>query len=118
MAELERQLRLLRTYALFTYPFVCVPFLYLFFRQNGLDLTAYGTVVTVYYGTMFLADVPTSVIADKLGHRAMMILGPLLLAGGFVLLFSWRNMAGFCAGEALMGLGHSVLSGPPSAISR
>lgn len=116
LAGLERQLRILRAYALVTYPFVCIPFLYLFFRQHGIDLATYGTVVTVYYATMFVADVPTSVIADKLGQRAMMVLGPIILAAGFVVMFYWRSLAGFCVGEALLGLGHSALSGPPSAL--
>jgi len=113
---LEGQLRLLRAYALLTYPFVCVPFLWLFFRGNGLDVADYGTVITVYYVTMFAADVPTSILADRLGQRAMLVAGPALLALGFATLFCCRSFAGFCAGEALMGFGHSVLSGPPSTI--
>lgn len=36
--EFERQLRLLRAYAVLTYPFACVPFLFFFFSQQGLDL--------------------------------------------------------------------------------
>jgi MFS family permease len=113
---IDRELRLLRAYAVLTYPFACVPFLFFYFRSCGLDLTGYGTAIAVYYLTMFAADVPTSVLADRCGRRAMLVLGPLLLAAGFLLLFVWRSFAGFCAGEALMGLGHSVLSGPPSAL--
>lgn len=116
MAGPDRELRLLHAYALLTYPFVCVPFLFLYFRDHGLDVRGWGTVVAVYYVAMFAADVPTSVVADRLGHRAMLVLGPLLLAAGFAVLFAWRTFAGFCAGEALLGLGHSVLSGPPSAL--
>jgi hypothetical protein len=116
VGELERQLRWLRLYALLTYPFACVPFLFLFFTREGLDQAGYGKVIAVYYAVMFTADVPTSLLADRLGRRAMLVLGPLLLGAGFLLLFVWRGFAGFCAGEGLMGLGHSVLSGPPSAI--
>ncbi|MGE3173190.1 MAG: MFS transporter [Planctomycetota bacterium] len=116
MPSLDRELRLLRAYALLTYPFVCVPFLYLFFRGSGLDLADYGAVVTIYYAAMFVADVPTSVVADRLGQRSMLVLGPLLLGAGFALLFFWRSFTGFCVAEALMGLGHSVLSGPPSSM--
>ncbi len=114
--EFERQLRLLRAYAVLTYPFACVPFLFFFFSQQGLDLAGYGKVVALYYVVMFIADVPTSLLADRLGRRAMMVLGPMVLALGFVVLFYWRNCTGFCVGEGLMGLGHSILSGPPSAI--
>lgn len=116
VTPLERELRLLRAFALLTYPFACVPFLYFYFRGHGLDLPSYGTVVTVYYLTMFAADVPTSIVADRIGRRGMLVLGPLVLAAGFATVFVWRTFAGFCVGEALMGLGHSVLSGPPAAM--
>ena len=114
--ELDRQLRLLRAYALLTYPFVCVPFLFFYFSAQGLSLKGYGEVIAVYYAVMFLADVPTSLLADRLGRRAMMVLGPVVLGAGFATLFFWRDFPGFCVGEGLMGLGHSILSGPPSAI--
>lgn len=114
MPALEHELRWLRAYALLTYPFACVPFLFLYFRAHGLDLAEYGTVVTVYYVAMFVADVPTSVLADRLGQRAMMIAGPLVLGSGFVAMWIAPSFGGFCVGEALMGLGHSILSGPPS----
>lgn len=113
---LDRELRWLRAYALLTYPFVCVPFLFLFFQSHGLDLAGYGSVITVYYVAMFVCDVPTSVLADRLGQRAMLILGPLVLAAGFVVIWSSRTLTGFCVGEALMGVGHSILSGPPSTM--
>ena len=116
MLSLDRELRWLRAYALLTYPFVCVPFLFLFFQAHGLDLTGYGSVITVYYVAMFVCDVPTSVLADRLGQRAMLVIGPLVLAAGFVVIWSWRTLAGFCVGEALMGIGHSILSGPPSTM--
>jgi hypothetical protein len=116
MGELDRQLRWLHLYALLTFPFACVPFLFYHFTREGLDLRGYGQVISVYYAVMLVADVPTSLLADRLGRRAMLAIGPLLLGLGFLVLFVWRDFAGFCAGEALMGLGHSVLSGPPSAI--
>ena len=116
MPTLERELRWLRAYALLTYPFACVPFLFLFFRDHGLDLAQYGTVITAYYVAMFVFDVPTSILADRLGQRAMMVIGPVVLALGFVVLFTWRTFTGFCVGEALMGIGHSLLSGPPSTL--
>jgi len=113
---LDRQLLLLRLYALLTYPFACVPFLYFYFVGQGLDLAGYGLVVGIYYVAMFVAEVPTGMIADRLGRKAMMVLGPFLLAAGFLVLVLWPGMAGFCCGEALLGIGHSVLSGPPAAL--
>ena len=112
--DLERQLRRLRSYALVTYPFACVPFLFLFFTEHRMDAAAYGEILTAYYATMFLAEVPTGVLGDRLGARRMLVAGPVLLALGFVTFLCWREYPGFILGEVLLGLGHSVLSGPPS----
>lgn len=114
--DLRRQLRHLRAYALLTYPFVCIPFLFLYFAEAGLTLNQYGRVIAIYYLAMLLAEVPTGMIADWLSRRLMLVLGPLLLASGFATLWLWPCYAGFAVGEGLMGLGHSVLSGPPSAM--
>ncbi|MFY9343228.1 MAG: MFS transporter [Planctomycetota bacterium] len=113
---LARQLARLRAYALFTYPFACVPFLYLFFREHGIDDGSYGEIIGAYYLAMFVAEVPTGVLADRIGYKPMLVAGPLLLALGFLLLLACPTYGGFLAGEVLLGLGHAVLSGPPAAM--
>jgi MFS family permease len=116
LSSLDRQLRLLRAFAWVTYPFACVPFLFLYFQQHGLDQQQFGEIVSVYYLAMFVAEVPTGVLADRLGPKLMLVLGPLLLALGFGTLLWIPTYPGFLAGEALLGLGHAVLSGPPATI--
>jgi MFS family permease len=111
---LDQELRRLRAYALVTYPFACVPFLFLFFAQHGMDAGQYGEVLTAYYVTMFVAEVPTGVLADRFGPRRMLVLGPIILAAGFLTMVCNPNYSGFLVGEILLGLGHSVLSGPPT----
>ncbi|MBK8977297.1 MAG: MFS transporter [Planctomycetes bacterium] len=106
----------LRVYAAFTYPFACVPFLFFYFAGRGVTTADYGTLVSVYYVTMVAAEVPTGLLADRFGRRAAMVLGPLLLAAGFWTIAAVPDFGGFLLGEALLGLGHSVLSGPPSAV--
>lgn len=106
----------MRAYALVTYPFACVPFLYLFFAEHGLDAGDYGEILTAYYVTMFVAEVPTGVLADRFGPKRMLVLGPVILATGFAAMLVSPNYTGFLIGEILLGLGHSVLSGPPTAV--
>ena len=106
----------MRAYALVTYPFACVPFLFLFFAEHGMQAGEYGEILTAYYLTMFVAEVPTGVLADRFGARRMLVIGPLLLASGFAAFVLWRDYPGFVLGEVLLGLGHSVLSGPPTVV--
>ena len=40
----------------------------------------------------------------------------MLFRSGFLTLLLWPHYTGFLAGEALLGLGHAVLSGPPATI--
>ena len=111
---LERELSRLRVYALVTYPFACVPFLFLFFADHGMGPGQYGEVLTAYYLVMFLAEVPTGMMADRIGPKCMLMLGPIILAAGFAVMVIWPDYSGFLLGEMLLGLGHSVLSGPPT----
>lgn len=116
LSPLARSLLRLHGYAFFTYPFAAAPFLFLFFAAHGMDEGRYGEILSAYYVAMFVAEVPTGMLADRFGRRGMLVLGPLLLAGGFGLLLGWPTYPGFLAGEVLLGLGHAVLSGPPSAL--
>ena len=99
-----------------TYPFACVPFLYLFFVDHGLDAGQYGEILTAYYVTMFVAEVPTGIIADRFGPKRMLVIGPVILASGFATMVLSPDYSGFLIGEVLLGLGHSVLSGPPTTV--
>ncbi|MCA8954226.1 MAG: MFS transporter [Planctomycetes bacterium] len=116
MSTLERELRLLRAFAVVTYPFACVPFLYLWFGRYGVDQAGFGEVIAVYYLAMFAAEIPTGILADRIGPKPMLVIGPLLLSLGFALLLALPSYGGFLAGEALLGCGHAVLSGPPAVM--
>lgn len=112
----RRQLALLYAFAWLTYPFACIPFLYFWFRDHGIGVAAWSWLVSAYYLTMVVAEIPTGVLADRYGRRLPLVLGPLTLAAGFATIALGRDMMAFTAGEVLLGLGHALLSGPPSAL--
>ncbi len=114
--QLDRQIVLLRIYAAFTYPFACIPFLFFYFHDRGIGLQDYTTLISVYYLAMTVAEIPTGILADRFGKKLTMILGPTVLGSGFWIICSFDGFAAFCAGEAVLGLGHALLSGPPSAL--
>lgn len=109
-------LRPLTAYAALTYPFACVPFLYFHFRDRGVDVAGYADLIAIYYLVMVVVEVPTGLLADRFGRKATMVLGPMVLAAGFAALWLGEDFASFALGEGLLGLGHSLLSGPPSAL--
>lgn len=114
--QLSTRWRLLKVYAVFTFPFACVPFLYFYFREHGITLGEYGRMIAFYYLAMVLAEIPTGLLADRYGKRIALVLGPIILAAGFLVLFGLRTFTAFCVGHAVLGIGHAVLSGAPSAL--
>ena len=110
--RLDSQLGRLRAFAVVTYPFACVPFLFMYFRGHGITDGQYGEIVGAYYLAMFVAEVPTGMLADRYGQRPMLVIGPLLLASGFAAMVLAPGYQAFVAGQVLLGLGHAVLSGP------
>ncbi|HLU37850.1 MAG TPA: MFS transporter [Planctomycetota bacterium] len=114
--ETQRQVRVLAAYAAFTYPFACVPFLWFYFRDHGIGIDGYANLISVYYVVMVVAEVPTGLLADRFGRKPTLVLGPAVLAAGFAVLRLGDDFASFALGEALLGLGHALLSGAPSAL--
>lgn len=114
--QVDRQVRRLGVYAALTYPFACIPFLYFYLRDYGIGIDAYAHLIAIYYATMVIAEVPTGLLADRFGRRLALIAGPSVLAVGFLTMRLGSDFATFACGEILLGLGHSLLSGPPSAL--
>ncbi|MCA8955199.1 MAG: MFS transporter [Planctomycetes bacterium] len=111
-----RQLALLTWYGLLTYPFACVPFLYFYFAAQGIAFDRYLWLIACYYWAMVLTEVPTGVLADRFGRRLCLAVGSFTLATGFLVLLLGRGLGVFCTGEALLGVGHAMLSGAPTAL--
>ena len=111
-----RQIRLLGAYGFFTYPFVCVPFLFFFFQENGLSIGQYLWMIALYYWSMVLTEVPTGMIADRWGRKNAMVAGSLTLSAGFLVICLGSTIQVYFAGHAILGLGHSLLSGAPTAL--
>ena len=72
---LDRQIRLLAAYGFFTYPFVCVPFVFFYFVTRGITLEQFLWMTAIYYGAMVLAEIPTGILADRWGRRLALISG-------------------------------------------
>ena len=112
----RRQLRWLMVYAALTYPFVCVPFLYFHFRDHGVLVEQDHDMIAVYYAAMVLLEVPTGMLADRFGRAKALVVGPIVQAIGYAVLAFGHTFFAFCVGQVVLGLGHSIVSGPPSAL--
>lgn len=116
MPATRRQIRLLALYGLLTYPFVCVPFLYFHFRNHGVDRADYLWMIAWYYWAMVVMEIPTGLFADRYGKKLAMAIGSATLATGFLVIHGSEGFSGFCVAQVILGIGHSLLSGPPTAM--
>ncbi|MDP2690922.1 MAG: MFS transporter [bacterium] len=95
--------------------FAFVPIFVLFMHSRGLSYAEIGIVQAIYYALFFVFEVPTGVIADKLGRKNTLLLGMLLKVIALVVsLFSYSFLV-FVLAEIFFSLSRSFSSGADSA---
>ena len=101
---------------LFAFSFAWIPIMYPFFTiGRGLSDQQFFALNAVYYLTMCLLEVPTGLLADRLGRRLSLAVGSVGLAVSFGAIWASSSFAGAAVGMALMGVGHTMLSGADAA---
>ncbi|MPT40153.1 MAG: MFS transporter, partial [Achromobacter sp.] len=76
--------------------------------EFGLDYVALALLRGLYAGAMAALQVPASWLADRMGGRAVLILGTLIAAAGYGLAGFSGGALGLCAALFLAGAGSSV----------
>ncbi len=79
---------------------------------NPLQLVLIGTTLEL---TALLTEIPTGVVADVYSRRLSVILGFLLLGGGFILEGALPLYEALLLAQVITGLGYTFLSGATSA---
>ncbi len=91
-------------------------FYYLATQVRGLDPADFGIVMGVYYGATVLAEVPTGVVADRLGRRTALILGAAANTLACVVIAGANGLAAFALGQVAFAVGTALMSGADSAL--
>jgi MFS family permease len=85
-------------------------------QQRGLNLVQISAIESVVVGTIFLAEVPTGVIADRIGRKWTLVLWALfLMIGELMFLFS-ETYPQFLLMALFTGVGHAFGSGARDAL--
>ncbi len=88
----------------------------LFQQQRGLDFTQIFLLESALSGAIWVADIPTSVWADRIGYHRLLIIGRAInVLGLLVFLFAWGFWL-FAFADMLSGLTIACLSGCESAL--
>lgn len=92
------------------------PFLLYYLWQNGIDLTGIGFLIAVREVMIYVFEIPSGVIADKLGKRNELVLCFLFYIGAFILFFIGGSYYVFVLAFVLFGLGEAFRSGTHKAM--
>ena len=96
-------------------PFM-LPIIVLFWRDCGLDMTEIYWLQTLFAIAVVVLEVPTGMVADRLGKRTSLLIGMLIICGGIVLYAMSRSFLAFLIVEILLALGLAFYSGADSAL--
>ncbi len=93
-----------------------LPILTIYYQQRGLNFIQINSLWGIITGTIFLAEVPTGLIADKIGRKQSIIIALVMqLIGEIIFLFS-QNYLHFVFISVIAGLGFAFQSGCTQAL--
>jgi MFS family permease len=88
----------------------------LFEQQRGLNFTEMFLLEAILSGAILLADVPTSIWAERIGYSRMMLIGRTIGLIGMVFFASAYGFWMFAVAETLGGIAIASVSGCESAL--
>jgi len=88
----------------------------LYQQTRGLSLLQVSSIWAVITGAIFLFEVPTGILADKIGRKKSVVIALLLQALGEWLYLFANNYLAFLLIAVLAGLGYAFLSGANEAL--
>lgn len=90
----------------------CTPVFAAFFQlEHGFSETQITSLFAVYSFTVFLFEIPTGLIGDRIGEKKSLIIGALLTCFSSIL-FIVGNVSLIYIGEIIFGVGSTFYSGP------
>jgi MFS family permease len=88
----------------------------LFLQQRGFSTAQVALLQTLLYLVSGLAELPTGVIADRIGRRAGIVIGQVLIAGCLLGQVAFSNYWAFLALFVGQGVGMAFVSGSDTAL--
>ena len=93
-----------------------MPIIWLFYQENGLDLTDLFVIQSIYSVTIAVIEIPSGYVADVLGRKNAMVMGMFFGFVGMVVYSISYGFGGFLVAALLLGIGQSFISGSDTAL--
>lgn len=92
-----------------------MPIISLYFLNSGVSLQAIVVSQTLYSIFSFIGEIPTGILADKLGQKIAIVLGYIIEGLGISVMFFLPNTLGLYLAYSAIGIAESFLSGSQEA---
>jgi MFS family permease len=83
----------------------------LFFQKNGVSLTKIGLILATYQITKFILEIPTGLIADKIGRKFSIFLGVISFEVYLLISIFFKNFIGFNISVIFQATSYAFISG-------
>ena len=114
--RIEANIRRYRIFAAIAFTPVFLPIIVFFWQDHGLDLFDVFVLQAVYAVAVVLLEVPTGMVADRVGKRASLVAATAIMAVSFGLYARASGFWGFLVAEVVIALGGAFLSGADTAL--
>jgi len=88
----------------------------LYQQTRGLNLLQVSSIWSIIVGTIFLAEVPTGILADKIGRKWSVVTALFLQTIGEFMYFFAKDYFSFVIIAIVAGIGYAFLSGASEAL--
>lgn len=106
----------MKYYMSLSMPFMLGPILHAFYDARGLLVSDYYILFAVGLGCVFLFELPTGVIADKVGYKQSLLLGSLFTVISLFFMIYAINIWYFIVAEVIFAIGAAFISGADSGL--
>jgi len=113
---LQKNLRLYRWFQILSITPFFLPVVVMLWQQKGLGFAEIYLLQSIFALSMVILEVPTGMIADRVGKKLSLTLGCFVLIFGYAGYGFGEGFRSFVVAEVLIALGQSFLSGADSAL--
>jgi MFS family permease len=115
-ADLRKNVWKIFAFVFFQTFLVLIPVIVPFWQSKGLSIRDVFTLQAIFGATLIVFDVPAGYVADLFGRKKTLVVGSLIAALGFQILWFGQTFGHFVIYEFVLGVGLSLQSGCDVAI--
>jgi MFS family permease len=95
---------------------IFLPFIVYYFQELGFSLGQIALLQSISAVTVFIFEIPSGYIADKIGRKNSLIISVILQLAGVIILYASQNYAMLIIAHIFNGLAWAFVSGADSAL--